>query len=401
MTYLRNIVFLILCMFFVGASYGMTANEVYKKVGKSVVVILVFKNSDAKNAKENYLGHGSGVAVKHNIVATNCHVALKGKYIIIKQGKKYSRATIVVVNKPGDICLLRVHDITLVPVSVRPSADLASGDDIYAVGNPLDIENYLSKGMLSQVLNDNQGNTWVVSGIITAPGSSGGGLFDENGNLIAITTTAFKANPNISYSASVDWIIQKLGLQSVFKKNLPNRKPLIPQKAPKKTNGIQLIGQYGDSKIALYRFYKGGCFIYFPGRTASGLVTSAAIWFPGSRQLVFIYPSSKNLSHVIKMHQKNYNKSRMHDKEYKKTKHLLYLEKKGYNLYSHGKYNFQESILVTVFDEDPTMILVEGSHFTVYIADPNYKGGYRMRIFGLWGFSEALVNYNAKCLHKQ
>ncbi len=394
----KSAIFLLISIFLIGSAYGLTGTQVFNKVSKSVVEVGTLKEKDLSKLKKNLVSYASAVAVKHNIVATNCHVALTGKYIIVVKNKRYSYASIIAVNKLQDICLLKIHNLVLVPVKLRPSQDLSLGEDVYAIGNPHGHENYLSKGIISKIEHHKR-NIWIMTDTTTSKGSSGGGLFDSEGNLIAITTSIDKTNPNISRSAAVDWIIQKLNLRPVFKKNLPDKKPSLPSKASENTHGFQLIGKYGDNNIGLYR-YKGGCFIYLPGRKVSGLITSAALWFPENRRLIFIYPSSRNINRVITSHLNNRNKNTAHDKEFKKTKHKLSLEKKYYDLYSFGKYGFTESILLVAFDENPTMIFVAGDQFVVYIADQNVKDGYRIRVFGLWGFSKALVNYNARCLNK-
>lgn len=391
----------LISLFFADSVYALTGTEIYNKVKKSVVIVYVFQTDDMSKLEGNLKAFGSGVAVKHNVIATNCHVALAGGFIaVIKEGKS-SRASLIFANKSQDICLLKLDDMTLVPVPLRPSDDLMIGEEVYAIGNPDHIENYLSKGLISKIEYD-KGNTWILTDVTTTHGSSGGGLFDTHGNLVGITSLVSKKNANISFSASIDWIIQKLNIQPQYKKVADERKeilsepePRYPQRQIQNNHGFQLIGTYGDSNISLYQ-YQNSCFIYLPGRRVSGLITSAAIWFPQTKQLI-LYPYSKNIEQVLQTLDGHYNKYDSYSKKYNITKNKLLIDEKYYDLYTKSKYNFSEHILEAALDKKISAKFIEGSQFILYLWVQK-KSDYIIRVFGLWGFSEALLNYYAKCL---
>ena len=78
---------------------------------------------------------------------------------------------------------------------------------MFAIGAPRSLERTLSEGLVSG-LRHQPGRNLVQTSAPVSPGSSGGGLFDEKGNLIGITTLASLVgaqNLNFAVAASDFW----------------------------------------------------------------------------------------------------------------------------------------------------------------------------------------------------
>jgi len=106
-----------------------------------------------------------------------------------KKGYKLYNAFVVGYDGSKDLALIRVevdrNDNWLHAVylsTFKPS----TGDTAYSLGNPMGLVRILSKGIISST--EYSGRT-CFDGLI-APGNSGGGLFNEAGELIGVSSSA-------------------------------------------------------------------------------------------------------------------------------------------------------------------------------------------------------------------
>lgn len=190
---------------------GNVAEKIFRKVSFSIVYI------EADTAQGT--SQGSGVIVANNIVATNYHVVKGGvdKIRVHKVEKEKDRgiridesgrfrefpAKIWDADTDRDFCLLEVPDLNGESVDIRPYHDLRVGEDVYAIGNPLGETLTLSGGMISQKRNE-RGRRVIQTNAAISGGSSGGGLFDKEGNLIGITTESLIDGENLNYAIAAD-----------------------------------------------------------------------------------------------------------------------------------------------------------------------------------------------------
>jgi len=139
---------------------------------------------------------------------TNCHVVANAKSIILANGVRTLSAKVVSADPSTDRCYLRVADGELDPVSgIRDYTTLAVGEAVFTIGSPKGLVNTLGSGLLSG-LRKSEGESEYIQ--ITAPvseGSSGGGLFDDRGNLIGVTTFTVRDSQNLNFAiaASEFW----------------------------------------------------------------------------------------------------------------------------------------------------------------------------------------------------
>jgi S1-C subfamily serine protease len=76
---------------------------------------------------------------------------------------------------------------------------------VYAIGTPQGLERTLSQGLVSAMRETSEGTVIQTSAPIS-PGSSGGGLFDTQGQLVGITTFQTKTGQNLNFAIPVDWL---------------------------------------------------------------------------------------------------------------------------------------------------------------------------------------------------
>ena len=181
------------------------AQQVFENTWRSVVVI------------ETHDAQGSGVIIRPNIVATNCHVVDNAKRIAVY--KSVARradadnafaARIRHADKRRDFCLLDVDGLWGIAAPVRKYATLKVGESVYGLGAPKGLDLSLSDGLISQ-LREIDGNRKIQTNVAISPGSSGGGLFDREGNLIGIMTSKItdESVEGIGFAIPADLVLRE------------------------------------------------------------------------------------------------------------------------------------------------------------------------------------------------
>lgn len=179
---------------------ALDARELFTRLSPSVLLIEAFTARG--------VGQGSAVAVTTTEALTNCHVVEGALKIVAKHQKKELVAELKRSDPATDRCVVSVAEPVLVPIGgVRTTGSLQVGEPLYTIGAPSGFELTLSNGILSGQ-REASGRTFVQTTAPISPGSSGGGLFDANGNLVGITTLvvvgAEKLNQALNFAIPAD-----------------------------------------------------------------------------------------------------------------------------------------------------------------------------------------------------
>lgn len=223
---------LLIIMLIAAPANANTPEQIFMQGSPSVVVVDIF------DAKGKSIGLGSGVVIGSGQVITNCHVAQKGKSLQVRQSGKTFKASLQYADPDRDLCQLSVPDLQATPVTLGTAKKLMVGQRVYAIGAPAGLELTLSEGLISS-LHKYEGSQYIQTSAAISPGSSGGGLFDDQGRLIGITTFYLAAGQNLNFALPVDWISE-----------LPKRAQMSPTIAKKGgldwINRATALGQKND-----------------------------------------------------------------------------------------------------------------------------------------------------------
>jgi hypothetical protein len=175
----------------VGASCGgssanaprlrMSAKDIYKTASPAIVRLEV---GDDKM--------GTGFIVdKTGLIATSLHVIVgeaKIKVHTYADGE-YWVQSVAALDREHDLALVRIKVSKPLPVvSLGDSAQLSPGDVVYAVGNPLGVFDYsITDGLISAVRPWKPNVTFLQISAPISPGSSGGPLFNQYGEVVGMT----------------------------------------------------------------------------------------------------------------------------------------------------------------------------------------------------------------------
>ncbi|WP_026066503.1 S1C family serine protease, partial [Actinoalloteichus spitiensis] len=154
-------------------------------------------------------GAGSGVVIhEEGYIVTNEHVVASAADadspdvdVVFSDGSR-AEAALVGRDQRTDLAVLKVNVDNLTVIQMGDSDQLAVGDTVLAIGNPLNLPNTVTSGIISALDRPSRlpaAETSVISAIQTDAainrGNSGGALVNSSGALVGINTAIREATP--------------------------------------------------------------------------------------------------------------------------------------------------------------------------------------------------------------
>jgi len=142
-------------------------------------------------------GLGSGVIVSADgYLLTNSHVVAGASDIEVQLADgRQARARLVGADPETDVALLKIELGTLPVIAFDDAPDLQVGDAVLAIGNPFNVGQTVTSGIVSALgrsrLGINTFENFIQTDAAINPGNSGGALVDAEGNLVGINTAIF------------------------------------------------------------------------------------------------------------------------------------------------------------------------------------------------------------------
>ncbi|HSW53881.1 MAG TPA: tetratricopeptide repeat protein [Ignavibacteriaceae bacterium] len=185
-------------------SQTLSAEQIYEKVKDAVVVILAYDYADELAAQ------GSGVVLNDKgYVVTNYHVLSGNERLEIMHGDEIiPYVDIIGIDVEKDILILKIEEKKFPSVKLGDATKLKVGQRVYAIGSPLGFENTLSEGIISGLRSYAEINKNYIQ--ITAsisPGSSGGAVVNDKGELIGISTSTIEEGQNLNFAIPIDEVL--------------------------------------------------------------------------------------------------------------------------------------------------------------------------------------------------
>jgi len=158
-------------------------------------------------------GLGSGVILDRNgYIVTNYHVVedATALAVVLADGTTHL-ASLAGVDAQSDIALLKIEAIDLQPIELADINDVAVGDVVLALGNPLGVGQTVTQGIVSAVVRKgaNPVENFIQTDAAINPGNSGGALVDTAGRLIGINTLILShsgGSEGIGFAIPVDYV---------------------------------------------------------------------------------------------------------------------------------------------------------------------------------------------------
>lgn len=175
----------------------LSVGEIVESVAKSVVTI------ETNNAT------GSGVILDSSgIVVTNFHV-IEGEseaIIRLENGDEFTDIAVVDIDPVKDIALLKIKTFD---ESVSPfgnSNSLNVGDDVVIIGSPRGFQQSVTTGIVSAIRESGDGYKLIQTDAAISPGSSGGGMYNSEGELVGIVVSKLVDAENINFVIPINYV---------------------------------------------------------------------------------------------------------------------------------------------------------------------------------------------------
>lgn len=194
---------------------AVTSNQIYNQVLPSVVCV----TADQGNGSASV---GSGVVVTATgYIVTNYHIIEGGvdlEVSMLSTQDSYE-AWVVGCDEELDLAVLKVEAQNLVPAQLGNSDQLAVGDPVYAIGNPMGyLHGTMTDGIISSLTRtiqvDGKDMELIQTSAALNSGNSGGALTNQYGQVVGITTAKITGIEN-------DTVIEGLGLVIPIRDALP------------------------------------------------------------------------------------------------------------------------------------------------------------------------------------
>ena len=146
-----------------------------------------------KRVPRALVGLGSGVVISRDgYVLTSGHVIENADQIIVTTpGGEQFKATVVGIDVPTDIAVLKIQSSNLPIARLADSSRVRVGDVVLAIGNPFGVGQTVTSGIISGTKRDGFGITeyedFIQTDASINPGNSGGALVDSEGRVIGIS----------------------------------------------------------------------------------------------------------------------------------------------------------------------------------------------------------------------
>ena len=176
----------------------LTPAQVYARNVASVVGITCDSTAVIGGQSIQTTVTGSGFLLSEDgYVVTNYHVVAEAATItVVTQDAETHEAALVGRDTTADMALLKVEGEHFQPVTLGSSTELAIGDMVVAIGNPLSaLEATQTVGYISgknrEVSTDNNVVNMLQTDAAINSGNSGGPLFNMRGEVVGITTAKY------------------------------------------------------------------------------------------------------------------------------------------------------------------------------------------------------------------
>jgi hypothetical protein len=172
-------------------------------------------------------------------VVTNHHVFKTGFRHSVARGGKAVLATVKAGDPKKDLCILSAPGLSATPVRLGQASRLKVGEPVYAVGAPQGLELSLSEGIVSQLRGGQP--PIIQTTVAISQGSSGGGLFNAEGELVGIMTFYVEGGQSLNFAVPVEWVSKmadspKPG-QTAKEFNPDDWVPVVPESGKKSKGG--------------------------------------------------------------------------------------------------------------------------------------------------------------------
>jgi Flp pilus assembly protein TadD len=137
------------------------------------------------------------------VTASHAVQGARDIFIKISNGAAFPVDGVSALDSDADIAILKVSGQGLPTLKLADSDKTIVGEPVVTIGSPLGLENSVSTGIVSGIRRQGDHVTIQTTAPIS-PGSSGGPLLNEMGEVIGVTTSSVSAAQNINFATAIN-----------------------------------------------------------------------------------------------------------------------------------------------------------------------------------------------------
>jgi serine protease Do len=199
------------------AACASTLPALYDEVSPAVVSITSISINPYNMDHRLERALGSGVIIDSSgLILTNSHVVFGRQVLTVTLDDGTTLAAKFIGADPiFDVALIKIpppSQGTLPVAKLGDSSSLVVGEEVYIIGNPLGLDQTLTRGIVSAVNRVLPGAAWsltepmIQTDASINPGNSGGPMIDPCGMVVGVTTAILPDAQNIGFAVPVDLV---------------------------------------------------------------------------------------------------------------------------------------------------------------------------------------------------
>ncbi len=174
------------------------ASKIFRDCSKSVLLLIV------KSPEGEVLAQASGFIITGGKIVTNNHVIRQGR-VYVKSGVADLATTVERADPSNDLAILRT-DVDLTASALVVNEDIPSpGITVYTISNPIGLENSISLGVVANI-RDFDGRRLIQITSPISPGSSGGPVLNEKGEVIGVAVGGLNEGQNLNFAVPAAYV---------------------------------------------------------------------------------------------------------------------------------------------------------------------------------------------------
>jgi serine protease DegQ len=179
------------------AVVSITASKAPSRAGRAHEQLFGLPFGPRQPRGSPQLGLGSGVIISADgVLLTNNHVVEGASDIEVQLSDgRQAQARLIGTDPETDLAVLKIELDGLPVIPLGEAANLQVGDAVLAIGNPFNVGQTVTSGIVSALgrsqLGINTFENFIQTDAAINPGNSGGALVDGDGRLVGINTAIF------------------------------------------------------------------------------------------------------------------------------------------------------------------------------------------------------------------
>lgn len=196
---MTRFIFALLYLAIATPALAVPTDELLYKVTKHVIKVNV------SLANGSY-GSGSGVVIAKDQIVTNCHVVANAVGISVSVNGESYAASAITPDWYHDVCLVKVEGLKAPIATIGSSRNLQYEQPVFAIGYPNFSPAPSSTFGYVKGLFPMDDSVIIRASSTFRLGSSGGGVFDDLGNLVGVITLKSPGKHAYYYNMPVEWV---------------------------------------------------------------------------------------------------------------------------------------------------------------------------------------------------